>query len=122
VWKRLDQPYEPGRRVRHWLKRKQGVEVEAFVTGFKPGTPDRGNGRLVGALEFSIAHADGTVAPVAWVSNWTDEEREAMTRADDAGNPALNPAYRGRRAAVVAGHDVAARSRRIRLDDSTVRR
>ena len=33
VWKKLDQPYEPGKRVCHWLKRKTTVTVEAIVTG-----------------------------------------------------------------------------------------
>jgi bifunctional non-homologous end joining protein LigD len=35
VWKRADAPYEPGRRVSHWLTRKRGIEVVAFGTGFK---------------------------------------------------------------------------------------
>ena len=113
VWKRLDRPYEPGRRVRHWLKRKRGVEIEAFVTGFKPGSPERGNAHRVGAVEFGRRDEAGRIVVAAWVSNWTDQERDAMTRIDGAGNVTLNPDYLGRKA-VVAGQDVAARSQRIR--------
>jgi len=54
VFKKLDQPYQPGKRVKHWIKRKCGIEVEAFVSGFKPGSPGRGNSNLVGAVEFSV--------------------------------------------------------------------
>jgi ATP-dependent DNA ligase len=75
VWKRVDQSYEPGCRVRHWIKRKRGTEVEAFVTGFKPGNPERGHGQCVGAVEFSVRQTDGTTKPIAWVSAWSDAER-----------------------------------------------
>lgn len=112
VWKRLDQTYQPGRRVRHWLKRKRSVEVEAFVTGFKPGTAGKGNAHLVGAVEFSTVDENGVTNPIAWVSNWTDGERERMTRRDgDA--VALDPAVPGMRA-VIGGHDVAGKSGRCR--------
>lgn len=112
VWKLLDQPYEPGKRVRHWLKRKKGVEVEAVVTGFKPGTAGRGNAHLIGAVEFSAVDADGVTKPIAWVSNWTDEERERMTRRDgDA--VTLDASLLGRRARV-GGHDIAGKSGRYR--------
>jgi bifunctional non-homologous end joining protein LigD len=112
VWKRLDGPYEPGRRARHWLKRKKGIEVEAVVTGFKPGTRGRGNEHLVGAVEFSTVGPDGRTTPVAWVSNWTDEERERMTR-KGSGTVELDPSVRGRRA-LVGGHDVTGKSGRYR--------
>ncbi len=113
VWKRLDRPYEPGRRVAHWLKRKRETSVEAFVTGFKPGIPGHGNEDLVGALEFSTRHTDGSVRPVAWVSTWSDSERRSMTRTDGAGSPLLDPAYLNRRA-VIVGQDEAAQSGRLR--------
>ncbi len=111
VWKRLDQPYEPGRRVRHWLKRKRGIEIEAFVSGFKNGSEDRGHRELVGAVEFSVLEG-GSQRPVAWVSAWSDDERQAMTvRREDSIE--LNPDYLGRKA-VVVGQDESARSRRLR--------
>jgi ATP-dependent DNA ligase len=112
VWKRLDRPYQPGRRVRHWLKRKRGIEIEALVSGFKNGSEDRGHRELVGAVEFSVFE-DGAQRPVAWVSGWSDHERQAMTVRSESGGIELNPDYLGRRA-VVVGQDESARSRRLR--------
>lgn len=113
VWKRLDQPYEAGLRVGHWLKRKRETTVEAFVTGFKPGTPGHGHEEMVGALEFSTRHTDDTVRTIAWVSSWSDSERRTMTQTDRPGSPRLNPAYLGLRA-LINGHDESARSGRLR--------
>ena len=113
VWKRLDQPYEPGRRVGHWIKRKRETSIEAFVTGFKRGNPGRGNEDLVGALEFSTRHTDESVRPIAWVSAWSDSERRAMTLPDQTNSPRLTPAYLGRRALIV-GQDEAVQSGRLR--------
>jgi len=113
VWKRLDGRYEPGRRVNHWLKRKRALELEAFVTGCKPGEPNNGNARLVGAVEFSSRGKDGTVRPIAWVSSWTDAERRELTQHECEGMVQLNPAYLGRRA-VVCGHEPSAKSQRLR--------
>lgn len=112
VWKRADQPYEPGRRVQHWLKRKQATEVEAFVTGFKPGSPEAGNAQLVGAVEFSLRQADETEQPIAWVSNWSEDERSAMTVRSSAGI-SLRESY-WRRRAVISGQERSARSGRLR--------
>jgi len=113
VWKRLDKPYEPGRRVAHWIKRKRSLQVEAVVSAFKPGNANRGNGHLVGAIEFSVPNGNGTVRPIAWVSNLTDDERRAMTRYDGEGGVTLNPEFLGRRA-VLSGQDQSVKSRRIR--------
>jgi ATP-dependent DNA ligase len=113
VWKKCDQPYQPGRRVRHWLKRKRSTAVEAFVTGHKPGSEGKGHSHLVGAIEFSIREPDGRTTPIAWVSNWTDKEREAMTTHDPAGSVMLCPAYLGRRA-MITGQNLSGKSRRIR--------
>jgi ATP-dependent DNA ligase len=113
VWKRADQPYKPGRRVKHWLKRKQAAEVEGFVTGFKPGTPNNGHAHLVGALEFSVRDSNETTRPIAWVSNWTDNERQAMTHHGPNGEVRLNPTYLGRRALII-GQDYSAKSNRLR--------
>lgn len=112
VWKKSDEPYQPGRRIKHGVKRKRGVEVEAFVTGFKPGTAERGHAHLVGALGFSVRQDDGTSRPIAWVCGLTDAERHAMTQHDLAGDVRLNPAFLGRRA-MVTGQDSSAKSRRI---------
>jgi ATP-dependent DNA ligase len=112
VWKLLDRPYEPGRRVRHWLKRKRCVEAEVVVTGYKVGSAGRGNHDMVGAVEFSSLSPDGSLQPFAWVSSWTDREREAMT-VREKGTVGLHPDYMGRRA-IVTGQDESARSRRLR--------
>jgi ATP-dependent DNA ligase len=33
VWKKLDRPYETGRRVTHWVKRKRDLGIAAFEVG-----------------------------------------------------------------------------------------
>jgi ATP-dependent DNA ligase len=111
VWKDLSRPYQPGKRVRHWLKRKNELEVEAEVTGFKLGTEGKGNAELVGAIEFSVRDGNA-LKPIAWVSSLSDHERQAITRRD-AGTPTLDPGVLGRKA-VIGGHDIAAKSGRIR--------
>ncbi len=99
--------------MNHWLKRKRAVEVEAFVSGCKPGGQNNGHTHLVGAVEFSTRGEDGTDRPIAWVSGWTDAERAAMTRHGVHGDIQLNPAYLGRRA-IVSGHEPSAKSQRLR--------
>jgi ATP-dependent DNA ligase len=111
VWKRVDRPYQSDRRVEHWLKRKRGIEAEAFVSGFKTG--NNGHASMVGAVEFSIRQADGSSAPVAWVSSWSDQDRRSMTHVDPTGEVTLNPSYLGR-LALIEGQDRSAKSRRIR--------
>ena len=111
VWKRAVSPYEPGRRVGHWIKRKRGIEVEAFVTGFKPGT--NGHAAMIGAIEFSVCQANRSSTPIAWVSGWSDQERGTMTRLDPTGKLFLNPSYLGRKA-MIEGQDHSAKARRIR--------
>ena len=113
VWKKADEQYQPGRRVRHWIKRKRDIQVEAFVSGFKLGTPGRGHSHLVGAVEFSVENGDDKPKPIAWISSWTDKERDVMTWKDQDGKPTLNPTCYGRRA-VIVGQDEAGRSGRIR--------
>lgn len=100
------------KRVNHWLKRKRGLEVEAFVTGFKLGSPKRGHSHLVGAIEFSVQER-GAIRPIAWVSGWSDQERDVMTWKEPNGTPTLNPTYFGR-TAIVVGQDEAGKSKRIR--------
>jgi len=111
VWKKADAPYEPGRRVNHWIKRKRGIEIEAFVTGSKPGT--NAHASVIGAVEFGIRKENGSTVSIGWVSSWSDEERRSMTVHDAAGITCLNPAFLGRRA-VLVGQDESAKSRRIR--------
>jgi len=113
VWKRLDQPYEPGKRVRHWIKRKRSVEMVGFISGWKPGDPGNGHAHLVGAVEFSTQDAEGTARPVAWVSGWSDRDRQAMTRHAPDGSCQLDSAYLGRRARI-CGLEPSSRSQRLR--------
>lgn len=108
-----DQPYEPGRRFIHGLKRERETVIEAVVIGSRPKTPRLGNEHPIGAVEFGVREPDGSVRSIAWVSAWTDLERRAMTRTDRDGSPILNPDHLGRRALIV-GQDEAARSRRLR--------
>lgn len=111
VWKKTNGIYESGRRVGHWIKRKCGIEVEAFVSGFKLGS--NGHASLVGAVAFSVRNSDGSWVSVAWVSGWSDEERQAMTVRDVDGVVRLNPDFIGRRA-ILVGQDKSAKSRRVR--------
>lgn len=111
VWKKASAPYEPGRRVSHWIKLKAGIQVEAFVSGFKPG--NNGHSGLIGAIEFSTRRADGSSVPVAWVSNWPEQERRAMSSSDSTGNLVLTPFYLGKRA-LIQGQDHSAKANRIR--------
>jgi len=113
VWKQENGPYEPSHRVKHWIKRKAAVAAEAVVTGWKPGSPERGHAHCVGALEFSSRQPDGSLQPVAWVSSWSDAERQAMTQFTSEGQLQLSPAYRGRRARII-GHDHSAKAHRFR--------
>lgn len=113
VWKYASGIHEPGPRVKHWIKRKRSVQMEAFVIGFKRGTPGRGNEHLIGAIAFSLGRENGVSQPIAWISSWTNQEREAMTWKDRDGNPALNPTCYERRA-IIAGQDIAGRSKRLR--------
>jgi ATP-dependent DNA ligase len=94
VWKRLDSLYCPGRRVPYWVKRKRSVRVEAFVSGSKPG--NNAHAALIGAVEFSTRMPDGSSEAFAWVSGWSDQERQEMTRIDAAGKVVLNPSFVGR--------------------------
>lgn len=110
VWKKANAAYEPGRRVSYWIKRKRGIEVEAFVTGFKPGT--NGHEAMIGAIEFGTAN-NGSIEPIAWVSSLPLVNRSRMTQLDSAGNVKLAPGYLGRRA-LILGQDRSAKSGRLR--------
>ena len=92
---------------------KRETTIEAFVTGFKPGTSGRGHENLIGALEFGTHQPHGSVRALAWVSAWSDSDRAAMTQFDQPSPQTLNPAYLGRRA-LVTGQDEAVRSGRLR--------
>jgi bifunctional non-homologous end joining protein LigD len=50
--KREGHRYHQGKRTKDWMKLKRFQEVDAYVTGWKPG--EAGNTGLVGALELSV--------------------------------------------------------------------
>lgn len=111
VWKKAASSYEPGRRVSHWIKRKRGIEMEAFITGFKPGT--NGHSHLVGAVEFGVRKPDGSTLWIAWVSNLSDADRFELTESPSARDVQLASHHIGRRA-VITGLDQSAKAGRIR--------
>jgi ATP-dependent DNA ligase len=113
VWKQLDSTYQPGRRVKTWIKRKAEVQIEAFVSGFKPGSAGTGHAEVVGALEFSTGDPRDFADAVAWVSALPDELRDRMTERGVDGGVRLAREFYGRKA-IVAGHDWSAKSRRLR--------
>ena len=57
VAKRLDSPYEPGRRSTAWIKIKNHCVQEFVVGGFTPGSGGRANS--LGALAVGIYDRDG---------------------------------------------------------------
>jgi bifunctional non-homologous end joining protein LigD len=62
VAKRLDSPYEPGRRSRAWMKWKRLLQQEFVVGGWMPGTAGR-TGRIGSLLVgYSDAGAGGDTA------------------------------------------------------------
>ncbi len=62
VWKQSISKYEPGKRVRTWIKRKRAEEITGFVSGFKSGT--RGNHKLIGTVQFSVRDAQRVTMPL----------------------------------------------------------
>lgn len=128
VLKNLDTVYrtDGNRGKLNWVKVKRvladslavGDSIDAFVTGFEPGTADKRNGNYVGTLIFSVLldREDGqepSYHEFAHVAGLTDEERIALTDWDENGNPILKKEYYGK-VAVVEGQCVSARSLRLR--------
>ncbi|GAC1437078.1 MAG: hypothetical protein NVSMB51_09910 [Solirubrobacteraceae bacterium] len=75
--KRLDSPYEPGRRSRNWLKLKHTRRAEFIVGGWLPGKGSRGE---LGALLLGEAEADGALRYVGRVgSGFSEAELARLT-------------------------------------------
>jgi bifunctional non-homologous end joining protein LigD len=72
VAKRLDCPYEPGRRSGNWLKIKNVLRQEVVVGGWAPGEGNR-EGRL-GALTVGVHDESGALRYVGKVGTGFDEE------------------------------------------------
>jgi ATP-dependent DNA ligase len=80
VFKRLQGPYEPGKRSKHWYKAKRFNSADAFICGYSPGT--KGNSGKVGSLEVAVMCVDGSVRPVARVGNLDGAFRTAISASD----------------------------------------
>jgi bifunctional non-homologous end joining protein LigD len=61
VAKRLDSPYEPGRRTGHWIKVKNTNREELVIGGWVPGEGRRRQG--IGALLVGVQEQDEAGAP-----------------------------------------------------------
>jgi len=71
VAKRLDSPYEPGRRSGAWIKVKNLMRQEVVIGGWSPGEGNR-EGRL-GAIAAGVHDADGVLRYVGKVGTGFDE-------------------------------------------------
>jgi bifunctional non-homologous end joining protein LigD len=78
VAKRLDCPYEPGRRTAAWVKVKNVTRQDVVIGGWTPGEGGR-SGRL-GALAVGV-HEDGRLVYVGKVgTGFTDATLATLTR------------------------------------------
>lgn len=87
------------RHADKWVKLKRslagdiGKDIDAYITGFTPGTPNTKNEGLVGSLEFSVYLMDknGLTRPhvIANISGFSDEFRKLISTKDELGNVAL---------------------------------
>lgn len=102
ILKHRDGRYEPIERrptrgADLWLKCKKTVSnalggegVDAWVSGFKPGTPGTANEGMIGALLFSVyLLPSGRVHQIAACSNFTREDRMAWTVHNSDGSISL---------------------------------
>ncbi len=103
--KRLDSPYQPGRRSTAWRKVKLRHEQEFVVCGWTPGTGARDRPDAVGALVLGC-HDEGRLR---WVGNvgtglrqadlrwWRRELEEAEQDVAPFAEPISHPALHGAR-------------------------
>ena len=136
VAKDLNSKYDLlGKRAGEWLKIKRTVSqsllmekvgdtVDAFITGFKEGTPGTMNEGLVGALEFSVYLTDDfneyildeqsnpIVHHIATVSGISQELRLLLSDRDEFGRVKLNPNFYGK-VATIDGQDISSRNQRF---------
>lgn len=136
VAKDLNSKYDLlGRRAGEWIKIKRTVSqsllmekvgdtVDAFITGFKEGTPGTINEGLVGALEFSVYLTDDfdnyitdekgnpIVHHIATVSGISQELRFLISNRDEFGRVKLNNSFYGK-VATIDGQDISSRNQRF---------
>ena len=124
-----------GRRNGDWIKLKRtisqsilmenlGDTIDAFITGFKEGTPGTMNEGLVGALDFSIYLTDDNdnyiydengvpiVHHIATISGFSLEIRQSISTRDGNGKVALRPDLYGK-VATIDGQDISNRNYRF---------
>lgn len=85
VAKRLDSPYEPGRRTRTWLKVKNQLKQEFVVGGYTRG--EGGRSASFGALLAGYYDSDGRLRYAGKVGTGFNEEMMARVLAMLRGHP-----------------------------------
>ena len=79
VAKRLDCPYEPGRRARHWIKVKNVRRADAVIGGWTPGEGTRAS--ALGALALGFFDCEGELRYAGKVgSGFTESELARLMR------------------------------------------
>jgi bifunctional non-homologous end joining protein LigD len=79
IAKRLDSPYEPGRRSPSWLKVKNLYRQEVVVGGWVPGDGRRRD--RIGALLVGVHEDDGTLRHTGRVgTGFTDSELDRLSK------------------------------------------
>jgi hypothetical protein len=117
VAKHIKGYYEIGKRSRFMLKLKRGIEVDAFVIGWK--RPKKGSSHsennLIGSLVFGL-YQKGTrrVVEVGTVPSFKLRERKKMSLVLKDGSLSLNPIYLGR-VAKIQGPDISPRTGKIQM-------
>ena len=135
IAKNLNDTYDIlGKRDGRWVKLKRSVQetlirqghdsIDAFVSGFTPGTPGTKNEGKVGALIFSVYltdddgnllyHEDGepVIHEIAQIAGITDDLRNMLTWHDSNGDIMLNPRFLNL-VASINGQDVSSRELRL---------
>lgn len=112
VLKNLDSKYVPSKQRGGWIKVKDRIEYDAFVSGFTVGQEDTKRSDLVGSLEFSVLLEDGTEHVIGYAQAFTDEFREAITVYDKEGSPLLDPSMYDR-VAEIGGQNISSRELRL---------
>ena len=77
IAKRLDHPYEPGRRASHWIKVKNVLTQDVVIGGWTPG--EGGRSTTIGALAVGVME-DGRLVYAGKVGTGFTEETLAVLK------------------------------------------
>jgi len=129
ISKNINYEYIPtsSRRREGWIKIKRsmaktlemegiGDTIEAFVSGFDPGDPEKDWAGMVGAIHFSVYLESGDdykEHKIAKVSGIPMELREEITEVDEMANLRMKRGFYGR-VASIDGQCVTARAKRLK--------